>query len=53
MPTTVGRTNGGNDLWLYMDDFVIATREQDLPTYDDETASVAPSAPTALRLTVQ
>lgn len=53
MPTTVGRTSGGNDYWLYMDDFIMATTEADLPVYDDETSSVAPEAPTNVRLVVQ
>jgi len=45
MPTTVGTPDGqSNNYWMYMDDFVIATTEQDLPTYSD--AGAAPRPPT-------
>jgi hypothetical protein len=36
MPTTVGTPTGQYyDYWMYMDDFVIATSEADLPVYPD------------------
>jgi hypothetical protein len=43
MPTTVS----DNDYWNYMDDFAMATTEQDLPVYADDRS---PSAPTNLRI---
>jgi hypothetical protein len=43
MPTTVGATTGQwYDSWTYMDDFVIATTEQDLPVYSDGGPSPEP-----------
>jgi len=33
MPTTIGGGNGWYDSWLYMDDFAMATSENDLPVY--------------------
>jgi hypothetical protein len=46
MPTTVGGADGpGFDMWLYMDDFTIATSESDLPVYSDEVSTAAPMAP--------
>jgi hypothetical protein len=46
MPTTIGSpTSQWHDYWMYLDDFVIATTEQDLPVYDDggERAPMPPA----------
>lgn len=48
MPTTVGApTSQWYDYWMYMDDFAMATTEQDLTVYPDERL---PRAPTNLRI---
>ena len=44
MPTTVGGTGDQQyDFWMYVDDFVIATDERDLPVYPDLAAPAPPS----------
>ena len=51
MPTTVGGvTSQLYDYWLYMDDFVLATTEADLPVYADAGTGTAPGAPTNVRI---
>ncbi len=51
MPTTVGSpTNQWFDYWMYMDDFVMSTLEEDLPVYQDGTTTPPPAAPTAVRV---
>jgi hypothetical protein len=48
MPTTIGApTSQWYDYWMYMDDFTMATTEQDLTVYPDERL---PRAPTNLRI---
>lgn len=52
MPTTVGGTDSQwYDTWVYMDDFVMATSEADLPVYagGQETVPI-PDAPTNVRI---
>jgi len=44
MPSTVGREGLDTDYWMYMDDFVIATSESDLPVYPDVLLPNPPSA---------
>ena len=44
LPTTVSN----NDYWMYMDDFAMATTEQDLPTYADGGTTLR--TPTNLRI---
>jgi len=46
MPTTVS----DNDYWLYMDDFVMATTESDLPVYPDAGNTPSPQPPTNVRI---
>lgn len=49
MPTTIGSpTSQWYDYWMYMDDFAMATTEQDLTVYPDERN--VPRAPTNLRI---
>ena len=53
MPTTVGSpTNQWNDYWIYMDDFVMATLEDDLPVYPGGSGQTppAPQPPTNPRI---
>jgi hypothetical protein len=54
MPTTTGATTNAKgdwfDFWLYLDDFVLATSEADLPVYDDGGISPRLSPPTNLQL---
>ena len=46
MPTTVGTVSGPwYDAWMYMDDFIIATAEEDLPVYPDAVGALAPPLP--------
>jgi hypothetical protein len=49
MPTTVN-----DDYWMYMDDFVMATTESDLPVYSDSTGTPGPQPrpqpPSAVRI---
>lgn len=48
MPTTVGAPSSQwYDYWMYMDDFAMATTEQDLPVYADDRF---PRAPRNLRI---
>ena len=43
MPTTVGGpTSQWYDYWMYMDDFVMATTEGDLPVYGDSGQTTDP-----------
>jgi hypothetical protein len=46
IPTTIGETNNSKgdwfDFWLYLDDFVLATSEADLPVYSDGSVLSAP-----------
>jgi hypothetical protein len=49
MPTTVGSPDSQwYDYWMYIDDFVIATTEEELPSYSDLMA--APRPPSQLRV---
>ncbi|MDB4516751.1 hypothetical protein N9089_04050 [Crocinitomicaceae bacterium] len=48
MPTTVGSTSGGQDFWLYMDDFAMATTAADLPVYPDEVGALADPMPPSI-----
>ena len=51
MPTTVGGpTSQWYDYWMFMDDFVMATTEGDLPTYGDAPSSGGPRPPTNVRI---
>lgn len=42
MPTTIGWTNGGYNVWYYIDDFAMATSEDSLPVYDGTAGSFTP-----------
>lgn len=54
MPSTIGATTSAKgdwfDFWLYLDDFVLATSEADLPVYNDGGSTILLSPPTDMRI---